>query len=122
MEVKRIRTLAIEKFKTVNNMNPSFMKNIFSPKTNAKVRPNNIIVKAHNSANNGDKSLTTLGPKIWNSLPKHIKSENSYLKFKEYIETWFGLIADAIRAKITVQYKNKYHCPSVLHIIIIIIF
>ena len=90
MEIKRIRTLAIEIFKTVNNMNPSFMKNIFSPKTDARVRPNNIIVKAHNSATYGDKSLTTLGPKIWNSLPEHIKSENSYLKFKEYIETWFG--------------------------------
>ena len=88
MELKRIRILAIEIFKTINELNPTFMKNIFSAKTNAKVRPNDILVKAHKAATYGDKSLTTLGPKIWNgALPSHIKAENS---FKEYIATLFG--------------------------------
>ena len=90
MEIKRLRNLATEIFKTVNNLNPSFMKNIFTSKENAKVRPNNIVVKSHNSATYGDKSLMTLGPKIWNALPEKIKSETSYKKFKEYIDLWFG--------------------------------
>ena len=90
MEIKRLRNLATEIFKTVNNLNPSFMKNIFTSKENAKVRPNNIVVKSHNSATYGDKSLMTLGPKIWNALPENIKSETSYKKFKEYIDLWFG--------------------------------
>ena len=83
MEIKRLRNLATEIFKTVNNLNPSFMKNIFTSKENAKVRPNNIVVKSHNSATYGDKSLMTLGPKIWNALPEKFKSETSYKKFKE---------------------------------------
>ena len=29
MEVKRLRTLALEVYKTVNNMNPEYMKEIF---------------------------------------------------------------------------------------------
>ena len=29
MEVKRLRTLALEVFKTLNNLNPDFMKDIF---------------------------------------------------------------------------------------------
>ena len=29
MEIKRLRTLALEVFKTVNNLNPDFMKDIF---------------------------------------------------------------------------------------------
>ena len=32
MEIKRLRNLATEIFKTVNNFNPSFMKNIFTSK------------------------------------------------------------------------------------------
>ena len=60
MEIKRLRILATEIFKTINNLNPIFMKNIFTPKVNAKVRPNDIIVKTRNSATYGDKSLTAL--------------------------------------------------------------
>ena len=29
MEIKRLRTLALEVFKTLNNLNPDFMKDIF---------------------------------------------------------------------------------------------
>ena len=32
MEIKRLRNLATEIFKTINNLNPSFMKNIFTSK------------------------------------------------------------------------------------------
>ena len=32
MEVKRARTLALEVFKTVNNINPEYMKDIFHKK------------------------------------------------------------------------------------------
>ena len=37
MEIKRLRILATEIFKTINNLNPVFMKNIFTSKVNAKV-------------------------------------------------------------------------------------
>ena len=76
MEIKRLRNLATEIFKTVNNLNPSFMKNIFTSKENARVRPNNIVAKNHNSATHWDKSLMTLDPKIWNALPEKIKSKH----------------------------------------------
>ena len=58
--------------KTVNKLNPSFMKNIFTSKENARARPNNIVIKNHDPATYGDKSLMTIGPKI--------KSETSYIK------------------------------------------
>ena len=90
MNVKRLRNLAIEIFKTINDLNPLFMKEIFRLKINPRVRPNDIIVKRRNTAKFGDKSLMALGPRIWNSLPEKIKSENSYSRFKEYMNTWFG--------------------------------
>ena len=46
MEIKRLRTLATE---VLNNINPSYMNNIFTPKTNAKIRPYDIIVRHHNT-------------------------------------------------------------------------
>ena len=61
VEIKRLRTLATENFKTINNINPSYMKNIFTPKTNAKIRARDIIGRHHNTATYGDKSLTALG-------------------------------------------------------------
>ena len=64
MEIKRLRNLATEIFKTINNINPSYIKNIFTPKTNAKIRPHDITVRHQNTATYGDKSLTGLGPKI----------------------------------------------------------
>ena len=45
MEIKRLRVLAIEIFKTVNNRNPNYMKEVFTPKLHPKVRPNDILVK-----------------------------------------------------------------------------
>ena len=64
MEIKRLRTLVTEIFKAISNINPSYMKNIFTPKTNAKIRPHDIIVRHHNTATYGDKTLTAVGPKI----------------------------------------------------------
>ena len=45
MEMRRLRTLAVEIFKTLNEINPPYIKNIFTPKETAKVRQNDIIVK-----------------------------------------------------------------------------
>ena len=44
------------------------MKNIFTSKQNARV-----LVRSHNTATYGDKSLKILGPKIWNALPAEFK-------------------------------------------------
>ena len=87
MEIKRLQTSATEIFQTRNNIKPSYMKNIFTPKTNGKIRPQDIIVRHHNTATYGDKSLTALGPKIWNKLTINIKSLTSITKFKGYIRT-----------------------------------
>ena len=64
MEIKRLRNLALEIFKTINDLNPSFMKSIFSGKLNARERPNDILAKACKPATFGDNSLATLRPKI----------------------------------------------------------
>ena len=85
MQIKRIKQLAIEIFKTLNNLNPEFMKIIFTIKQNARVRPHNLLVRSHKAATYVDKSLKILGPKIWNVLSTEIKRETSLCKFKEWL-------------------------------------
>ena len=75
MEIKRLRCLALEILKSVNNLNPYYMKEIFSKTTSLTHRPLDI----------------NLGLHIWNSLPSEIKKETDYKKFKNYINDWFGL-------------------------------
>ena len=60
MEIRRLRTLAAEIFKTLNEISPLCMKNIFTPKENAKVRQNDIIVKRINTSRFGTQSLRSL--------------------------------------------------------------
>ena len=87
MNIKRMRNLAIEIFKTFNNFNLSFMKEIFTTKTDARIRPNGIAVKSRNTATYGDKSLTTLGPKICNSFTEKISER--YLIYLTYSDLIF---------------------------------
>ena len=97
MEVKHLRTLALEIFKTLNNLNPEYMKEIFYKTTNLTHRPFNIKVNQNNTTkygNNttkyGNKSLRSLGSHIWNSLPRQMREEIDYNKFKICIDKLFG--------------------------------
>ena len=53
------------------------------------VRPNDILVKDPKAVTFEEKSLMSLGPKIWNVLQQSTKDENSDQKFQEYIATLF---------------------------------
>lgn len=59
MEVKRLRTLAIEIFKNVNKINSTFMK----PKSNTKIRPFDIIVNVLRSRSKNIESTTNSNKK-----------------------------------------------------------
>ena len=72
IEVKRLRTLGLEVFKSLNKLNPTFMEEIFHRTKWLTDRQNNIQVNVHKAAKYGDKSLRTLGPHIWNSLQEHM--------------------------------------------------
>ena len=87
VEVGRLRTLALE---TLNDLNPAFMNNIFAKRVSKK-RKNFLEIPSRNTVKYRDKSIRSLGPRIWNGLPEEIKIEHSYDKFKEYLKTWYEL-------------------------------
>ena len=68
-----MRTLCIEIYKTLYDLNTSFMNNIFKLEINGReVRDKfklNLDIPKFNQKAFGYKSLKVLGPKIWNNLP-----------------------------------------------------
>ena len=61
---KRLRVLATDVFETVSNLIPNNIKDIFNPKLHPQLRPNNILVKHHNTITYDTKRVKTLGKTI----------------------------------------------------------
>ena len=90
MEVKRLRALATEVYKTINNISPSYMNQIFCKPTNRSSErfKYNIESKSFNQVKYGRCSLRVLAPILWNSLPNNAKSLSSLELFKNFINSW----------------------------------
>jgi hypothetical protein len=90
IEIKKLRNLAIEIFKTINDLNPPFMKEIFTLNTNRDDSRNMLQVKTQTTKKYGTDTLRSLGPKIWNHLSPEIKNAKNLEIFKNLINTWSG--------------------------------
>ena len=87
LELQRTRALAIEVFKSVNDMSPKYVQELFNIKTTTySLRDNNrTTVPKRKTTTYGLKSLKFEGNNIWNKLPVYIKSAESLNAFKEKI-------------------------------------
>ena len=92
MNVSRLRSLCMEIFETLNNIHPAFINEISEPRKSHRAVRNqyklNLEVPIINQVTFGAKSIRYLGPKIWNSLPFHIKSSESLTNYKGIIKNW----------------------------------
>ena len=68
MEVKKLRILVTEIFKTLDDSNPVFMKDNFHYCQNKSHKKHNLHVRSRNTLRYGDNSLRVLVAHIWNSL------------------------------------------------------
>ena len=78
MEVRRLRVLALEVFRSVNKLNRVYMRCLFEK--NSKRYKNDLNVPIGDSVTFGDKSLRVLGSHIWNMLPAELKRKIPYKK------------------------------------------
>ena len=95
MKVNRLRNLCLEIYKSINNIDPTLLNEIFQVrKTSGAFRSNyklNLDVSTINQVSFGDKSLRYYGPKILNSIPFHIKSSENLEAFKNITKNWHGV-------------------------------
>ena len=86
MNIRRLRFLCIEMYKTLNNLNPSFMKKIFEKRDENRVTRDryklNLNIPRKNQVTFGTKSLKFYRAKIWNALPVNIKTGENFNAFK----------------------------------------
>ena len=92
MQVSRLKSPCIEMYKTLNNINPSYMKNIFikSHSRRSKSYEYNLQVPKRNQKLFGTRSLSVLGPIVWNFLSNEMKFAQSLHIFKNYMKSWGG--------------------------------
>ena len=64
MKVHKFRILALKVLRSINNMDPDYIQNLFGKNTGSKRRPNDLIIAFHNTATFGDKRIKVLGPHI----------------------------------------------------------
>ena len=86
MKVKRLRVLATEIYKTLNNLNPTYMKDIFKKSSHRRSERlmYNIDVPKYNQNKFGRKSLRVLGHMLWNSLPNEAKSMDTLPNLEKF--------------------------------------
>ena len=89
MHVYRLKILCTEIYKTISEMNPTYIKGIFHQYTTDRpVRSQylcNLKVVRVNQNTFGTNSLTSLGPKIWNNIPCSLKGSENLINFKQMI-------------------------------------
>ena len=91
MEIRRLRVLALEIFRSVNKLNPvSYLQSLFEKNKNSLRYKDDLKVPIQSSVTFRDKSVRVLGPRIWNMLPAKLKRKTLYRKFKTQINNWFG--------------------------------
>ena len=90
MEIKRLSTLATKIFKTINDINPNYMKEIFYLSPHKTHKKYDLFVPSCNTTRDGNHSLRVLGPHIWNSLPVEIKQLSFLNALKNFIKKWCG--------------------------------
>ena len=95
LNLARERLLSIEVYETLTNLNSCFMQELFKLReTNRNVCNKyklNLNIPAVTQVNYGTKSLRSFGPKLWNSLPHHVKSAENLETFKKIINNWNGV-------------------------------
>ena len=88
-EVRSLPTVAIEIFKTLNNQNPSFIREIFYRSLYVSHKKQNLFEQSHKAATFGNKSVQTYDPQIWNSLPEKISLVANLVEFRNSIKKLF---------------------------------
>ena len=90
MKVRRMRYLGVEIYKTLNDLNPGYMKDIFQVQQSAYStrRPYNMKMPRVNHTTFVTRSILYEGAKIWNHLPNSLKSAETLEIFTNLMKTW----------------------------------
>ena len=92
MAIKRVHSLSTEIFKSLNNLNALYMKDLFhrNVSTYSLRSSNDLLVPRVNQTTFGLRCIRYEGVVMWNHLPKHIKTAENIATFKKLLRNWKG--------------------------------
>ena len=92
LHVERLQKLALEVFKCVHKICPSYMNDMFEVMDlQYDLRdPYPVRQKPFKTITYGYRSFSYLGSKLWNMLPNCVKQDTDYNSFKRQLQTWEG--------------------------------
>ena len=87
-----LQLLMIEIFKTKNNLNPTFMKKIFTERNiQYSLRSeNHLRLPKVKTTTYGIENIQHRGCHLWSSLPREIKFSNTLAECKRKLKSWDG--------------------------------
>jgi hypothetical protein len=92
LHVRRIKTIACEVYKSLNNLNPQFMHDMFEKKENMYGFRDSekLVVPNFNKIRYGRNTFSYYGSHLWNMLPVETKHATSLNVFKRMLKSWEG--------------------------------
>ena len=94
LQIRRIRTMALETYKILNKIAPVCLHDLIKVKNSKYVfRYSNIAdVPQVRTTRYGKKSFMFAAATLWKDLPNHFRTENSFDHFKSLIQSWNGSV------------------------------
>ena len=92
MQIRRIRSLCVEIFKSLNDLNGPYMKELFirNESTYNLRSYNDLLVPRVNQTTFGLRSIRYKGSVMWNHRLNNIKNAGNIEMFKKLIKNWNG--------------------------------
>ena len=102
--------LMSEMYKSRNDLNPSFMQEIFRENTiHYNLRSNNEFIQLIvRSVNNGTESVRFKCPQLWQTLPPRYRIQNSFFNLKQN-KNWYGEYCPCKLFRIFIPNLGKLH-------------
>ena len=86
---QNIQKLMIEVYKSLNKPSPdNYFDSIFTSKRRQDPQQNDLLVPSVKTVTKGKDSAKYLGAVTWNSIPSHIRQQDSLEKFCDLIKKW----------------------------------
>jgi hypothetical protein len=92
LEIKRMRTMVIERFKIIHDLSPNCLSDLVTLKNSSySFRYSNILdIPRVRTSIYSKRSFKYACAVLWNELPKHIRSKSNFTHFKSLISSWNG--------------------------------
>jgi hypothetical protein len=102
LELTRQKCILIEVYKSVNNLNPNYLNNLFQ-KVNishfTRNSVNGLCIPTTKTVSYGSHSVKHFGAILWNNLPSDIQTAENLNIFKERLTTWQGAACRCAKCK-----------------------